>query len=167
MSEQPVAMPETCLKCGYVAHVSGTRPVACPECGAIYAKVRAALERGDAIHRTGAAARTHGQPAPQAAREERPGWPVSIFLTLAFSATVFAVLAALVFFGMLITAPGDGNNKGWSAAFDLIVHSLLVGWGAASLASLVLSLMRRPLAGIFAGLGIGLLAAIVAGFTYG
>lgn len=37
-----------CLKCGHVASFEGAVPLACPSCGAIYAKVEAAAAQGAA-----------------------------------------------------------------------------------------------------------------------
>lgn len=44
---------ETCLKCGHVNHaVVGSDTEACPNCGAIYARVRAAMANGQPVRAT-------------------------------------------------------------------------------------------------------------------
>lgn len=44
---------ETCLKCGHVNHAAvGSDTEACPNCGAIYARVRAAVANGQPVRAT-------------------------------------------------------------------------------------------------------------------
>lgn len=154
-----------CLKCGHVAESPGELPDACPMCGAIYARVEAALARGEVIHRP--------RPEEMAARSEdesiaprpRPGLVMSVLIGLGFSITLFALLAGIAVFGMIMSAPGDAHGIAWSRGFKTFVGGLVAGWSFAAAACMILSLLRRPVAGLFAGLACGVAAGLVYGLV--
>ena len=158
-----------CLKCGHVAEAPGELPDACPVCGAIYARVEAALARGEVVHRPRpedlAAASARRDPVPG----KRPGIALSLAIGIGFSFTLLALLAGIVVFamimngvfGIMISAPQQSAS---STSFDTFVGSLVAGWAFAAVASMTLSLLRRPVAGLFMGLACGVVAGLVFGF---
>lgn len=56
-----------CLKCGHVVAFDGAPPLACPDCGAIYSKVEAAVTQGEPLRPApvGAGARAQAQATKQ------------------------------------------------------------------------------------------------------
>ncbi len=158
-----------CLKCGHVAETPGELPVACPVCGAVYARVDAALARGETIAppvpEALCAASEGGEPVPG----KRPGIALSLAIGLGFSITLLALLAGIVVFAMIMNGmlggmAGAPQQTAWSARFETFVGSLVAGWTFAAVASMTLSLLRRPAAGLFIGLGCGVVAGLVFGF---
>ena len=139
-------------------------PVACPGCGAIYAKVEASLARGDTIHRAAPAAPARARLWRKPAWvDDRAGLGVSLLIAVGFSVTILASLAAIAMFALIMTAPGNGGGKEWNQGFSLFLRTLLVAWACASVISLVMSLLRRPAGGIM----IGILGAITIAVIYG
>lgn len=59
----------TCKKCGFVAAFEGHAPLACPNCGAVYAKVEEALQAGGEVRAAQRAeqSRSAAVPVPMAA----------------------------------------------------------------------------------------------------
>ncbi len=66
-------------------------------------------------------------------------------------------------FGVMIS-PSDSSKAGAWSPIDIYVGSLVAGWAAAAVASITLSFLRRPVAGLFMGLACGLVAGLVFGF---
>lgn len=154
-----------CLKCGHVADYEGELPTACPMCCAIYSRVESALARGETINRAKLEVIVRRQRRLASALEERPSRLVSVFIALGFALLLFALLAGVAVFGMIFTAPGSGRGDAWNKGSTLFLNSLLIGGATASVICMGLSLARRPLAGILAGTGIGLVAGVAAGFV--
>lgn len=123
--------------------------------------IRRAATAGTASKRppSGRQQRKPGQPG---APDDRPGIIASLAIAIGFALALLVFLGGLAIFGMLLTAPGDGNGKAWSAAITNIVHSLLVGWTFSTVVSLGLSMARRPIAGMLIGVGSGAAAAFIA-----
>ena len=161
-----------CLKCGHVAEGPGELPDACPICGAVYARVEAALGRGEIIDRVRPEVLAAGSERGELAPSKRPGTVLSLAIGLGFSLTLLALLAGIAVFGMIMSgvsdimigAPGAGQARAWSTGFETFVGSLIAGWAFAAVTSMTLSLLRRPVAGLFAGVACGVLAGLIFGF---
>lgn len=119
------------------------------------------MARGETIQRAAPAAIAARRERLEILVTERPSLLVSVLIALGFAIALFATLASFGIFGMLLSAPGDGNGAAWQKGFTTFIYTLAVGWAFASGTSLLLSLMRRPVAGLFAGMGLGLTAALV------
>ena len=161
-----------CLKCGHVAESEADLPDTCPLCGAVYARVEAALARGETIRRVAPSVIAARHEAEQELEyeefvaDERPTLLVSILISIGFIIAVFGSLAILAFFVMIGTVPGDGRGDEWKQGFELFVCNLAIGWAASAIVSLGVSLCRRPIAGIFWGLAFGIAAGLAAGLMF-
>lgn len=83
-------MQQTCLKCGHVHVPAGEVPaVACPECGAIYAKVAQAMAALAArVPAQGLADQTTQAGKPRAKKISGGGWGLAVLVAVAIGAYV-------------------------------------------------------------------------------
>ncbi len=89
---------------------------------------------------------------------------MSLLIAIGFALTLLALLAGLGIFGVILSAPGKLDADPWTTANALFVRGLVVGWSVAALVSLGYALLRRPLAGVLAGTGLGVLAGVLSAF---